>query len=347
VHSCIVPWIEDPDLAPLEDARYGLRCTIPTAVMPGFYNATITVGDTYGTAAPFKPYFELPVSSSWPGNYLSTYTPRYPSEDVPWMSGFGVTASVSDPDYQYGNDTAVAYALFTAMPKPLRVTVPPLAMISIIPAVTALSSSHGSLAGGHEITVHGAGFGPIASDIQVSIGGAVPCHVIQLRSAEELVCKTGRWDADLSSRVHFPSGGGVIVRSHSIEGDLPPSLTWPLMQCHLPESLCWALLRIMDHALLCACILTSTLIQPGLHSLCSCVDPHLTSGARHTSINERICCICGPSNVQFFMRKGLLCSMTMLYLAFWACASNASCSSLLRKCFLCKGLRYPRSANMG
>jgi hypothetical protein len=49
--------------------------------LPGYYNASVTVGDVFGAAEPFKPFFELPTSQ---------YSERYALNTF-WMPRDGVS----------------------------------------------------------------------------------------------------------------------------------------------------------------------------------------------------------------------------------------------------------------
>eukprot|EP00892_Ulva_mutabilis_P008261 jgi/Ulvmu1/5807/UM025_0063.1 len=72
---CTLPWSDDPEGAELENYYSSLPCTIPEDAAPGYYNATVTIADAFGTALPWKPYFELSSPGYGSAYSINTYWP--------------------------------------------------------------------------------------------------------------------------------------------------------------------------------------------------------------------------------------------------------------------------------
>jgi hypothetical protein len=72
-YRCTLPWADDPDEANYANFVDNLPCKLSDKSLPGYYNASVTVGDVFGATEPSTPFFRIP-TSYWSNRYsLSTF----------------------------------------------------------------------------------------------------------------------------------------------------------------------------------------------------------------------------------------------------------------------------------
>lgn len=68
-----MPWSDDPEEVELGTYISVLPCRVPETAIPAYYNASVTIADTFGAALPWKPHYELATPGSSSRDSLNTF----------------------------------------------------------------------------------------------------------------------------------------------------------------------------------------------------------------------------------------------------------------------------------
>jgi hypothetical protein len=91
---CNLPWADDPDEAAYANFRYNLPCRLSDNALPGYYNASATVADVFGTTQPYRSHYRTTNPGS--GEHASRNNLWKPRDDVAGVHMVQVQCCFSD-----------------------------------------------------------------------------------------------------------------------------------------------------------------------------------------------------------------------------------------------------------